>query len=442
MINLFENFNTDSADFLRSQIIAGFKIRTVVINDDGFLPKEVDSPVKYYCQFTDQNKPLYFDRVPLPKFWRIDANANGGDVYDLDQKRAEINFTGHDNQRNVKQVKWLDRNGHISWIDHYNLNGRKFAQTFFDQDQAVLKKYFAASGKTVIVQYLASGDIFLHWHNRDLHFSSLVDFVLHYLQERKYKLDHIFYNTLNLPFFIDLKLKTKGTDTLFWQENTGQALPGNMQYLVDHATRTKHIVFQRYNDWLASQRLLPAKPQNVDFQYLGMIYPHPRGNRLRMNALILTNSDQIEHLTEVVRSMNQIHFNIAAITEMSDKLLAFNQYTNVDLYPNVTTKKVKELLDNCDLYFDINHGNEILDAVRMAFEQNMLIVGFNNTLHQPRYIASENIFQPNEVNKMTQKVMSAINNVDVMQGQIDLQRVLAGDVAIKDYKEVLGKLIK
>ena len=47
MINLFENLDVASTDFLRSQLFAGLNIPSVVIHDDGFLPKEVDSPIKF-----------------------------------------------------------------------------------------------------------------------------------------------------------------------------------------------------------------------------------------------------------------------------------------------------------------------------------------------------------------------------------------------------------
>ena len=36
MINLFENLDVESTDFLRSQLFANLKIPSVVINDDGF----------------------------------------------------------------------------------------------------------------------------------------------------------------------------------------------------------------------------------------------------------------------------------------------------------------------------------------------------------------------------------------------------------------------
>ena len=70
MINLFEYFDKDSEDFLRSELYAKIKIPSVAIHDNGFLPEEVDSPIKFYCGFRKEGHPLYFDKVPLPKYWR------------------------------------------------------------------------------------------------------------------------------------------------------------------------------------------------------------------------------------------------------------------------------------------------------------------------------------------------------------------------------------
>ncbi len=66
MLNLFDNFDQASFDFLRSQRTAQIKIPTVVINDDGFLPPEVESPIKYWGNYNVNKKPLYFDHFFLP----------------------------------------------------------------------------------------------------------------------------------------------------------------------------------------------------------------------------------------------------------------------------------------------------------------------------------------------------------------------------------------
>lgn len=233
MINLIERLDGPSKDFLRSQSIAGLKIPTVVIHDDGFLPAELDSPIKYYCQFSKKGLPLYFDKLPLPRFWRITANGSKATVLDLDRKRAEIFYQKKDNTRLIKEVHWLNRQGQLSWIDHYNSDGHKFAQTFYDQGVAVLRKYFNAQGKAVLIHNLTVGDFYLKANDQYRHFQNLVAFVIYYLKQRHYNLDHIFYNTLNESLSVTLNLQEPGVDTLFWHEAGNQQLPGNMQFLMD-----------------------------------------------------------------------------------------------------------------------------------------------------------------------------------------------------------------
>ena len=439
MINLFETMNMASIDLLRSQLFANYKIPTVVIEDDGFLPEGVDSPIKFYGQFSDENNPLYFDQVKIPKFYRILATASKGEIYDLHQKKGEIIFIATDNNRLVKEVRWLGNNGTVSWIDHYNRQGKKFAKTFYENGKAAIRKYFNVEGHEIITRYMQTGDIFLHQNNETLYFTNVANFIRYYLKKRKYNLDHIFYNTLNQSLLTTLALDEKGTDTLFWDERTGESLPDNLEYLNNNRTRTKHVIFQNYLDWQNWKDKLPES-KYVDFQFLGTIYPHPRGNKMRPEAVIMTNSDQIEHLEEIVTALPNIHFHIAAITEMSSKLLAFDKFNNVHLYPSVVPKKVKELYEKCDIYLDINHGNEILDSVRGAFEQNMLIVGFSNTLHNRNFIGSQDIFESTQVDHLINRISEALENTDVMRKLVDEQRLQAGDESIEKYRKVIGAL--
>lgn len=439
MINLFERLDVASTDFLRSQLFADLKIPTVVIHDDGFLPKEVDSPVKFYCKFTKKNTPLYFDQLKVPEFYRIVATAQSGEVYDLDQKKADIVFIAGDNSRLIKEVRWLNNKGQVSWIDHYNREGRIFAKTYLNNGQEILRKYFDSNGDIVISHYIVAGDIFLNEGNITKHFADLIQFVRYYLKKRNYKLNHIFYNTLNEAMLISLGVDKEGSDTLFWHEKLGDALPGNMIYLNDNQTRTKHVVFENYLDWLEWQDKLPES-KNVDFRFLGMIYPHSRGNKLRPEAIIVTNSDQIEHLDEIVRSLPNINFHIAAVTEMSNKLLAFNKYNNVELYPNASPNRIRKLYQACDIYLDINHGNEILDSVRGAFEQNMLIVGFDNTLHNPNFVNSKSVFSVGQVDKMAERISEALEDANNMEKFVDDQRLTAGDTTVEIYRQAIEVL--
>ena len=47
MINLFENYDSNTRELHESLKIAGYHPFTIVLNDDGFLPDEVTSPYQY-----------------------------------------------------------------------------------------------------------------------------------------------------------------------------------------------------------------------------------------------------------------------------------------------------------------------------------------------------------------------------------------------------------
>lgn len=443
MINLFETFNVESRDLLLSEKIAGFNIPSVVIDDDGFLPDDVESAIKYFCRLKSNHRPLYFDQVKIPHYWRIQADANGGQIYDLKDKKANIVFSRPDNTRTVREVQWLDENGQVSWVDRYDKHATLFSKVYFDNGQPAVCQYFDIDGNKVIEQNLRSQDIFLDFKGEKRHFVDMPDLVLYYLKMRNYDLTHILYNTLNMSLAVTLRLPAdSGEDMLIWHEKIGDELPGNMQFLMDNETRTTKIAFRNYDDWKDKQDLIP-KDSKIDFMYLGTIYPHPRSNKLRPQALILTNSDQIDQLELLVQLMPNVTFNIAAVTEMSSKLLAFGDYQNVEVFPQVSHDKIMDLIKTCDLYFDINRGNEILDAVRGAFEQNMLILGFRNTLHEPKFVAQQNVYDSSEAGakSMVQKTLSALVKPELMGKLIDEQRIEAGDVWPKDYKRILGDWI-
>lgn len=184
--------------------------------------------------------------------------------------------------------------------------------------------------------------------------------------------------------------------------------------------------------------MLPDNKKDM-VSYLGTIYPHDRLNKQRKNILIMTNSDQIEHLKELVENLEGFHFYIGALTEMSSKLLSFDEYSNVTLYPNIVPEISEKLFKNCDIYLDINYGNEILGITRVAFRENMLILGFDSTIHNRTFIAPENIYHPDLYMKMTDKIRQAFSDADMLQDLLYKQRVAADDETIPNYKK---KLIK
>lgn len=440
MINLFERFDQQTVDLWHSQQAAGIDLPTVVMNDDGFLPAGVDSPLQTFGHYDLSRPGRYFDRLPVPRFWRIVGDQNGAGVYQRSRRRANIVYLHQDNRRIVKAVQWLDSTGGFQWVDHYNQHGYRFAQTIYDHGQPVLKKYFTASGHQYAFQNLIGGSLLLDVGGQRYCFANRNDFWRFYLKRQRYRLDRIFYNTLNKPYWLSRSLPAAGEDTLFWQEPLTDDLPGNMQSLMIEQTRTKHIVFQRYRDWQQYSTKLAS--DQVDFTYLGMIYPTIRQNQCRPRALIVTNSDQVEQLATIVEALPEVHFDIMAVTAMSAKLLAFRRFKNVTLSPNASSTQLATALENDDILLDINHGDEVAGIVRQAFERDILILGFTATLHQPLYVAPGNVFAEDAGRALSQRMRTALASRAVMLKLVHQQRTTAGMVTPADYQRVFSRVAR
>lgn len=416
MIQLFDVYNQESQDLHYSLTAAGLSDLTVVIEPDGFLPDGVVSPFTYYLDY-DRGKPLYFNQVPVPDFWEIAGNNQFGTINDLNQERAVIHFADGLQARLVKKVEWKTPAGRIFQVDHYNRFGACFAKTTFDASgQAIMTSYRNVDQKEVILENHVTGDILLTLEGQGLrHFSGRVAFIIDFLQGLNVNLDHLLFNTLSTSFLTSFHFPEKsGKDILVWQEPLHDDIPGNMQLILENdQLRAKTIIIPDYVTYERALQLTDEKFHHK-FSHLGYHYHFKRDNFVRSDALIVTNSDQLEQIEKLVESLPKVTFRIAAVTEMSSKLLDMLRYPNVVLYQNASPQKIQELYQLSDIYLDINYGNELLQAVRQAFEHNQLVLAFEETAHNRRYTAPNHIFAKEAVDGMIQTIELALSNVKEM----------------------------
>ena len=416
MIQLFDVYNQESQDLHYSLTAAGLSDLTVVIEPDGFLPDGVVSPFTYYLGY-DSGKPSYFNQVPVPDFWEIAGNNQFGTINDLNQERAVIHFADSLQARLVKKVEWKTLAGRIFQVDHYNRFGACFAKTTFDASgQAIMTSYRDVDQKEVILENHVTGDILLTLEGQGLrHFSGRVAFIIDFLQGLEVNLDHILFNSLSTSFLTSFHFPDKsGQDILVWQESLQDHIPGNMQLILENdQLRVKTIIISDYATYERALQLTDEKFHHK-FSHLGYHYHFKRDNFVRPDALIVTNSDQLEQVEKLVESLPRVTFRIAAVTEMSSKLLDMLRYPNVVLYQNASPQKIQNLYQLSDIYLDINYGNELLQAVRQAFEHNQLILAFEETAHNRRYTAPNHIFAKEAVDDMIQTIELALSHVKEM----------------------------
>ena len=157
IVLLFDYFNLGSRDLLASFSNAGYQIKAVCINDEGFLPDNVENVFEYFLgDISGGNnlaKPLYFNQIKVPEYWQISGNNNSGSVHDKSKERGRIFYQEPKNKRLVKVVDWLDEDGVVKASDHYNKYGICYGRTIFNKfAKKVSISYFDAKGKEVIVE--------------------------------------------------------------------------------------------------------------------------------------------------------------------------------------------------------------------------------------------------------------------------------------------------
>ena len=403
---LMDNFGQESRKLYESFRKIGADCPVAVIEDDGFLPEDVMSVYGFFLgDFRNMPEGLgrsrYFNEIKVPAYWEISGNNNSGKVSDLYRERGRIFYAEPTHMRRVKVVDWYDEKGTVRSSDHYNRYGALYARTIFNaRGQKVNKSYFDAAGREVIVENYVTQDIILNEGGKVRIFRNRTEFTLHFLEKAGLTGKRIFFNSLSIPFFVSERLEgtSEKGDILFWQEPVYDAIPGNMQIILrGESKRTGRILVQKRASY---EKLMQLGADPAVVHQLGYVYPFARENRHGKNVLICTNSENVAHCHKIVKALPELHFHIAAITEMSAKLLSVGTYENVTMYPGVKMRMLDRLFEECDFYLDINHEGEIVSAVSRAFLQNQLILGFRETLHNKDYIAEEHIYSEVEPEKL------------------------------------------
>ncbi|MBF0716093.1 accessory Sec system glycosylation chaperone GtfB [Gemelliphila palaticanis] len=439
MINLFDNYNNDSVDLHNSLKSAGIINKTVAINYNGFLPDDVESPYSYYLGVDGLTEnTLYFNRLNIPEYWEIKANNNFAEIYEYDQLRGKINYVEPTHNRLIHYVEWYDRKGNIFSTDHYDKFGNKYANSVYGTNGEILNtSYFDNNGIEILVENYVTKDIILNKKNNTIEiFKSKLDFVEYYLKEVGYYDKNIIFNTLSDSFFISNRNPNKGEDILVWQEDIYGELPGNMNFILNNDLRAKTIVVPNKQVYNKIMEIAPEDKKPM-FKCSGYIYNFKRSISFNNQVFILTNTDNIENIEYIINNSNDCWFHIAAITEMSSKLMnLLNTTKNVTLHPNASYKKIEDLFKKCDTYLDINYENELMNAVRVAFENNMLILAFDSTIHNRKYVSDENIYHTSNVDELIKKLNNSIKNKDYKKELIKNQKNTANNVTKREYKNI------
>lgn len=385
-------------------------VRIVALSEDGELPEGIVSPYEFFAYRDHHGKlverDLFYNFIKLPEFWEVRLLGWMGGIFDMGREKGRIYFKEPAGKRNVQRVEWHMDDGWVYKIDHYNKYGLKYISDFLDHDGNIESRVFYSdkNQETVVEQPVNHIISLLENGAVKKCFTSYMQFMEYYLKEAGLEEEML--------LFVQ-------------QEKTFEIL----ELASDRRNQWKRVLFM--DDDLLNKYIDLGGKNGSRFYAMPNIYPD---NHAGNEAMILTASDRIEGLEDLIRELPDLIFHVAANTQVSDKLRKLGELENVKVYPQISMQDLDRLWNVCDFYLDINHYREIYDAVHTAHDKNLLILGFEDTVHHREWMIGECIFTEGDYENM-------VLTINVLRKTPALVRELLA-VQQKKMQELWGRILE
>lgn len=316
-----------------------------------------------YFLMKEEGQPLFFNNLPLPPYWEITTDGLEGYVYDKGKKKARIQFRQPHSDRTIARVYWYDEVGKCIWIDYYSAYGWRICRDFLDEEEkTVLRTFYNSDGRDLLVEWLQQDKIA-------------------YFDSQK---NPTIYPNRHSFLLKVLENIVEREDILILGEEVLSILPSskkyNYYYLANDKTEADKVADQ------VSQVLVlsPRSSEDSPYKHLyGCALDRPVP--VKPQAMIITNSEWVEGLEELLLHFPEIDFHVGALTEMGSRLTNLSVYSNLYLYPGMSYDFFQELLDKSTFYLDIQHDVEILASSLRAVERGILLYTLDNLTHHEEY---------------------------------------------------------
>lgn len=390
--------------------------------------------IDLFCGMSEKNdvhkeKDLYYAFIDIPQYWSVRADGVNGAIYDNKTKKANIYFKNPIEKRMVSRVEWIDRNNTVYRIDYYNKYGYKYCSENVRGGNVTGREFYDRNGDIKVIEQTGSKTyIMLGMGISPRNYRGFADYLEAYLKSNEIYDENIWL-----------------TSDEILNKFAGDYGNFKISYLPQNRLNSD---VKETNQTNTSFRILCSEEQQINWykdnsdckcDRLYLYFENNESKFGKKEAFIITETDQLEYIEQLINDFPEITFYIAASTIMSDKLTKLDINNNVELYPCISEQKIEELFERCDIYLDINHYRELYNAVNQALINNMLILAFDNTAHSKELYPMENIFDSSNYVKMKETLKNIIASRTIFNEYIDRQnkqlKQLAAKVVIGDTDE-------
>lgn len=397
MVVFFDNSNELNKAMLDTMRYEKSDAYGIVLADEPFLPEGISSIFEYYLgKYEKQElKPrdLYYVFVEIPEYWAIRADGVNGMILDMEKRMATIYFTNPLERRIVERIEWNDASGCVYKIDYYCKYGHPYCSAYVNPDGTIDSKVYYTSEKEEIIHVnmtnqvvtlLEKGRIVSMHHSLDAFKEAVMEEI--FAANNKVILTSCKQAEWVMKY--DIGKKQIG---IAMQESVEIKKCQQEQYT--KKLQSPLVVFCNHD---TKDCVVNTDENEYRVCYSGLAHPDDKDGK---QAFILTYSDEIFGIEALVERVPEVTFHIAAKTLVSQKLSDMERYKNVQVHPGITLEKLQSLLNECSFYLDINSGGEVDNIIVKAIRNGMLVLGYQDMLHNHFYVQDECIFDKCEEEK-------------------------------------------
>ncbi|HEM6560524.1 TPA: glycosyl hydrolase family 8 [Streptococcus suis] len=109
-----------------------------------------------------------------------------------------------------------------------------------------------------------------------------------------------------------------------------------------------------------------------------VLYTPTQKKSFRGLLLVITNTHLLQNVTYLIDHLPDYQFHIAAFTDMAENLKQLSSKENVFLHPRVIGYILEDMIKNCDIYLDINHGTKLNELLEHVITNQKPVLSFDN----------------------------------------------------------------
>lgn len=398
----------------------GQPYRVFVTNLETDLDQQTDSLATFFTQkdpASTVGNPLFFNDLEVPELWECWTLGITTYLFDGEERRANVVLREDILSRTVERVEWFGQGEEIVSIDVYNRYGWRSKQSLLTEvGQPYLDIYLNRQQEEVLLHFVSQGTF------------------LHQTPEGR---DRLYADKEELQKAVLKQVLPEDEAILLMDKTLLDVVKEIPKERLAYCARDTHDldeIKERVGQiLLVEDGLLSEKKEGIT-ALSGLVDVEQES--FQPEALIMTASQEVEGLADLVHDFPQVTFHIAALTAMGPKLTDLDPCPNVRLYPGISMENYEELLATCSLYLDCNQGEEVMNSSIRALENGQVLFGLKSTVHQEAY---------KELSTITDTVEEMRNQLEALVQQPDtFKSLLREQVRILELpeKDALKEIFK